>query len=279
MSYTAVMLRLSWLFPLVVVCACKTVTPPAPAPVAVWEVPLVVEPGRAPLVQATIGGKPTLLLIDTAASQTTLQAWFIKSLEVEPTDFEGHRVAALPLQLGTFTTTARWQLVDTDPALRELGIGGTISPHHLVPKGAVVIDFPMKRMLALDGQPNNALRWLDERSPKGQVEGLLRVAPFEGRIHVKTRVGDGREVVTALASTQPRSRYAAGLFDASLITDGTHVAGLHVRVGESEFGPLDVLVQPTEGAVEGWLGMDVLQGVVLLLPVHELHPIWFMTPH
>lgn len=273
------MLRLSWLFPLVVVFACKTVTPPDPVPAAVWEVPLTLEPGRAPVVQVMIGGKPALLIVDTAAAETTLQAWFVKSLEVEPTDFEGHRVAELPLQLGTFTTTSKWMMVDTDPALRALGIGGTLSPHHLVAKGAVVIDFPMKRMLALDVGPNMALLWLDQRSPKGQVEGLLRVAPFEGRIHVKTRVGDGREVVTALASAQLRTRYAASLFDSSLIADGTHVPGLHVRVGESEFGPLDVLVQPGEDKVEGWLGMDVLQGAVLLLPVHELHPIWFMTPH
>ena len=273
------MFRLSWLFPLVVVFACKTVTPPDPVPAAVWEVPLTLEPGRAPVVQVMIGGKPALFIVDTAAAETTLQAWFVKSIEVEPTDFEGHRVAELPLQLGTFTTTQKWQLVDTDPALRKLEIGGTLSPHHLMARGAVVLDFPMKRMLALDGQPSAALLWLDQRSPKGQVEGLLRVAPFEGRIHVKTRVGDGNEVVTALASTQPRTRYAIGLFDSSLITDGTHVAGLHIRVGESEFGPLDVLVQPAEDKVEGWLGMDVLQGTVLLLPVHELHPIWFMTPH
>ena len=43
--------------------------------------------------------------------------------------------------------------------------------------------------MALDGKPNAWLRWLDERSPKGQVEALVRSAPFGGGLHVKTREG------------------------------------------------------------------------------------------
>lgn len=258
-------------------CACRTITPAAPPPSAAWEVPITLA-GGLPVVQATIGGKQTLLIVDTAAPETTLQAWFVKSLEVEPTDFNGHRVAGLSLQLASNVTTAKWRLVETVPAWRELGIGGTLSPQKAVTKGAVVIDFPGKKLIALDGKANTWLRWLDERSPKGQTESLPRSAPFGGALHVKTRVGDGREVVTSLASAQQRTTYASSVFDPALVIDGAHVAGLHLRVGQSEFGPLDVLVRPAEPQVEGWLGIDVLQGVVLLVPVHELHPIWFMTP-
>ncbi|MDP1826318.1 MAG: retropepsin-like aspartic protease [Archangium sp.] len=267
---------------LLVLCACRTITPAAPPPSAVWEAPIVFEaggrPSALPLVQVIIGGQPALLVLDTGAAETTLQAWFVKSLEKEPTESEGHRVVELALQLGGTTTTAKWRLVETDPAQRELGIAGTLSPHHAVDKGAVAIDFPRKRLFALDGKPNAWLRWLDERSPKGQVEALPRTAPFGGRLHVMTRVGDGREVSTRLASGEERSSYAAGLFDAKLVADGQHVSGLHLRVGQSEFGPLDVLIAPVEEKVEGRLGMDVLRGTVLLVPVHELHPIWFMTP-
>lgn len=267
---------------LLALCACRTITPAAPPPSATWEAPIVFEaggrPSALPLVQAIVGGKPALLVLDTGAAETRLQAWFVKSLEKEPTDSEGHRVVELPLQLGTSTTTAKWRLVETDPALREQGIAGTLSPQHAVGKGAVAIDFPRKRLFGLDGKPNAWLRWLDERSPKGQVEALPRTAPFDGRLHVMTRVGDGREVSTRLASGEARSSYAASLFDAKLVGDGQHVAGLHLRVGQSEFGPLDVLIAPPEEKVEGHLGMDVLQGAVLLVPVHELHPIWFMTP-
>jgi hypothetical protein len=266
------------LIPLVLCAACRTITPAAPPPTAVWEVPFTLEANGLPLVQATVGGKTTLLIVDTSAPDTTLQAWFVKSLEVEATESEGHRVAELPLQLGTNVTTAKWKLVETVPAQRELGIGGTLSPQRAIAAGAVAIDFPNKRLLALDGKANAWLRWLDERSPKGQVEALPRVAPFGMGLHVKTRVGDGKELATSLASGQERTTYVATVFDPTLLAGGPHVAGLHVRVGDSEFGPLDVLVRPAETQVEGWLGMDVLKNVVLLVPVHELHPIWLMTP-
>lgn len=267
---------------LVVLCGCRTTTPGAPPPIAPWELPIVFEadghPSALPLVQATVGGRPTLLLLDTAARETTLQAWFVKSLGVEPTEAEGRKVIELPLQLGGEVTTSKWPLVETVSAQRELGIGGTLSPQHARKKGAVAIDFPRRRLIALDGKANAWLRWLDERSPKGQAEALPRMPPFDGRLQVMTRVGDGRDVATTLATGQERTSYVAGLFDPSLLGDGVHVAGLHLRLGQSEFGPLDVLVQPGEGPVQGRLGLDVLRGGVLLVPVHELAPIWFMTP-
>lgn len=188
--------RVLSLLPLLLL-GCRTVTPPVPSPTSTWELPIATAAGL-PVVEVTIGGKKTLLVVDTGAPETTLQAWFVKSLEVEPTDLEGHRVAELPLRLGTTVVNAKWRLVETAPAQRELGIGGTLCPQRTLTKGAVAIDFPRKRLIALDGTANAWLRWLDERSPKGQVEG--------------------------------------------------------------------------------WLGLDVLQGAVLLVPVHELHPIWFMTP-
>ena len=259
-------------------CSCRTITPAAPPPSAVWEVPIVTAANGLRLVEATIGGKPTLLVLDTGAAETTLQHWFVKSLEVEPTDSEGHSVAELPLLLGARSTTEKWRIVETVPAQRELGIGGTLSPQHAIAKGAVAIDFPGKRLFGLEGQANAWLRWLDERSAKGQVEALPRTAPFDGRLHVMTRVGDGREVSTTLASGDERSSYAASLFDPSLVLEGKHVAGLHLRVGDSEFGPIDVVVLPAEATGDGRLGLDVLQRVVLLVPVHELHLIWLMTP-
>ena len=269
------MLRLlAW--SLVVLCGCRTTTPAAAPPSATWELPITFQ-GELPVVEATIGGKPTLLVLDTGAPETTLQTWFVKSLELEPTAAEGHQVIELPLQVGGQSTTSKWPLVEDDPHRRELGIGGTLSPQHLLSKGAVAIDFPRKRLLALDGKANGWLLWLDERSPKGQVEALPRAAPFDGRLHVMTSVGDGSEVATEIASGEAHSRYPASLFDPSLIKQG-QVAGLHLKVGQSEFGPLDVLVQPLESPPDSRIGLDVLQGAVLLVPVHELHPIWLMTP-
>lgn len=263
---------------LVILGGCRTTTPGAPPPNAPWEVPLVFAADGHPVVQATVGGKPTLLILDTGARETTLQAWFVESLQREPVQVEGRRVIELPLELGAERLTAKWPLVETVPAERALGIGGTLSPQHARARGALALDFPRLRLVALDGNANAWLRWLDERSPKGQVEALPRVAPYDGSLHVLTRVGDGREVVTTVVTGQEHSSYSPGLFDSSLLVGGSHVPGLHLRLGQSEFGPLDILVQPMEGKAEGRLGLDVLRGGVLLVPVHELPPLWFMTP-
>ena len=264
---------------LLVLCACRTVTPAAPPPTAVWEVPLALEANGLPLVEATIGGKKTLLIVDTGSPDITLQAWFVKALEVEPAEDGAYRVAELSLQVGAFNTKRKWRIVETVSSERERGIGGTLSPQRLLESGAMAIDFPNKRLLALDGKAHAWLRWLDERSPKGQVEALPRSAPFGKGLNVKSRVGDGKEVVTCLASGQTQSLYASHLFDNSLLAHGPVVEGLHVRVGDSEFGPVAIQARFVDsGGPEGWLAMDVLRNVVLLVPIHEIHPIWLMTP-
>jgi hypothetical protein len=153
-----------------------------------------------------------------------------------------------------------------------------VSPQKLLEKGAVVVDFPGKRLLALGGKSHSWMQWLDERSPKGQVEAMPRTAPFGGGLHVKTRVGDGKEVPTRLSSAQPQTAYAKGMFDPALLAGAQHLSGLHLRAGDSEFGPIDVLIRDADAPVEGWLGLDVLRNVVLLVPVHEMAPIWLMTP-
>ncbi len=259
--------------------ACRTVTQGLPPPKPEWEVPFTLEQNGLPLVQATIGGKQTLLIVDTGAPDLTLQNWFVKSLEgVEPAESEGRRVVELSLQLGAINAKKKWSLVETVPDQRELGIGGTLSPQKLLERGAIAIDFPNKRILAINGRQQSWMLWLDERSPRGQVEALPRTAPFGGALHVKTRVGDGKEVPTRLSSAQQQTAYAKDMFDPSLLAGSQHLAGLHIRTGDSEFGPVDVLVRDADAPIEGWLGLDVLRNVVLLVPVHEMAPIWLMTP-
>ncbi len=255
--------------------ACRTTMLPAPPPTATWELPLRFDAGGPPLVEVTVGGKPTLFAVDTAAKETALASWFAKSVASE---------TELPLLLGTLSLgEAKWPVIEGLPSFEALGIGGVLSPLQAAKQGAIVLDFPNQRLLFLDGKMNVWMRWLDERSPKGQTESLPRAGPRDGTLYVKSRVGDGREVVTRLDSAAPTTTYVSSLFDPTLIADGgallgPHVSGLHVRLGESEFGPLDVLARPALGAHEGALGLDVLRGVVLLIPVQGYQALWVMTP-
>jgi hypothetical protein len=258
-----------WLFVmLLALAACRTSTQAAPPPTASWEVPIVLEPGQPPMVDVTVGGKTARFIIDTTAADTALAAWFAKSLAPGP----------LPLSLGPDTMrTAAWPTLPSDGDLEARGIGGVLAPHRLLERGAVALDFPRRRMVGLAGQQMVWLRWLDERSPKSVLESLVRVGPRDAGLFVKSRVGDGREVITRLATTAQQSSYAAALFDEALLAGGPVLKGLHVRLGDSDF-PLDTLITPSVDRAEGQLGLDALATRVLLMPMLEGQALWVMTP-
>lgn len=246
------MLRVSSLV-LLVLCGCRTSTPPKPPASALWEAPLELAPGQPPRVQVTLDGAPASLVVDLAATSSALPAG-VSTATLGPVDLL--RSAGSPAAEGA---------------------PGVLAVSRLLERGAVVLDFPRKRLLALDGGELAWLRWLDERSPRGQLEGVSRAGAPDRGVLVKTRVGDGREVVTQLSTTHLHTAYARELFEPGLIT-GEKVPGLFVKVRDSEFGPLEAELLPPGAPVEGRLGLDVLSGLVVLVPVHAMAPIWFMTP-
>lgn len=245
--------------------ACRTSTPPAPPPEAAWEAPLTFDAGRF-LIDAVVDGKPARLVLDTAAAETALLDGFAKTLG------EGEHSVTLS---GATLRTAK---VLSDPSLEAAGVQGVLSPQSLAPDGAIALDFPRKRLVAIKGKQNTWLRWLDERSPKGVVESLPRAGARDGTLTVMTRAGDGREAVTRLDARALRSEFSAALFDAGLVAGKSALEGVHVRLGDSEFGPLTVTIAPTLEGRDGTLGLDVLGSVVLLVPLAGHQALWLMTP-
>lgn len=244
---------------LLLLAGCRTTTVAAPPPKALWEVPLEFTDDGRPLVKAKVGAlRVVRLLVDTGAAETTVQGSVEGGLLVG-----GEQVPARAIEL--------------DHEQNRAGLDGTLAPHQLVKTGAVVLDLPGKRLLVLGGLENNWLRWLDERSPKGELAGVARMPPSNGGLLVQTRVGDGPEVLTRVSTSTLRSAYARTLFDLGLVT-ATDVRGVHLKIRDSEFGPLDVGLLPDGNPAQGVLGLDVLKDLVVLVPVHASPRIWFMTP-
>lgn len=237
--------------------ACRTTTRGgSPPPQARWELPLELTAEGLPFVKVKLGAEDVRLLVDTGATQTTLVGR-TGELQIGP-----ERVAAVP-------------------GSRPGGsVDGVLAVHHLLSSGALVLDFPGRRLLALDGFENTWLRWLDERSPKGELAGVARLPPMDGGLLVQTRVGDGPEVTTLVSTAALRSVYSRGLFDSAVLDKlgQNGLAGVHVKVRDAEFGPLTIDVLAADAAPPGRLGLDVLKGVVLVVPVHDSPRIWFMTP-
>ncbi|MFO0600818.1 MAG: hypothetical protein U0228_36245 [Myxococcaceae bacterium] len=144
------------------------------------------------------------------------------------------------------------------------------------PAEAVALDFGKHRVFGLQGRTNGWLLWLDTRAPKGQVESLLNVGTPQA-LAVDVRVGDGKPVACAFDPTRPRTALAKSLFDLpSLGVDGaaTTLPGVHLRLGETEFGPLTIDFAASPDCV---LGADVLDHVVLLVPTRVKNAVWLLV--
>jgi hypothetical protein len=116
-----------------------------------------------------------------------------------------------------------------------------LAPQRLASRGAVVLDFPKARLVLLDGGLATWLRWLDGRAPRAQVESMPRL-PGEG---LAVSVFIGATVAAQLDPAHARS---------SLGVD-------HVMLGTT-------VVPATMAAATAppVVGMDVLRGVVLVIP-------------
>jgi hypothetical protein len=146
-----------------------------------------------------------------------------------------------------------------------------------IPSGegtALAIDFRRHQVNGLGGKLNTWMQWMDERSPGASVEAMPNLGSRDA-ILVKARIGDGKEVVCAFDFTRARSAMATTLFDATVLgTNTTTLPGLHVRLGETDFGPLEVDLRAEP---ECTLGLDVLGQTVLVVPLQGKQPVWLMV--
>lgn len=132
---------------------CERPKPARPARRARLEYEVEGRPFRLPVVRATVGGVPTLLLVDTGASSHVLTRWLAKKAKL-PVDDQGDRsldhagreVASLRTSAPRLVVDGWGPLddrptlvIDVPEALERLGIGGFLSPQSLG-GGTVVLD-------------------------------------------------------------------------------------------------------------------------------------------
>lgn len=225
-----------WLAFVLLLLSCRTSTTAMPAPAPAWEIPFELKDG---LAVVNVNGKG--LRLDTVATQTTTTDG--TAFDIGEQHFTPKKEKEDVLSLGSLPTSS-----------------------------AVVIDFPRRRIYGLQGSMTAWMRWLDERSPKGKLESLPRVAPMT----VKAQVGDRLDVFTQLASGTKTTVFPSSLFDSKLISNGV-VSGLELKFGDLKFGPMSVQATD-ELSSEGRLGMDVLQNVVLLIPGNTNQGVWVLVP-
>jgi len=258
---------------------------------------------HAPLVQATVGGVATRLILDTGSSDHILSAELCAAagLATEPgepgTDSTGSSVPSweardVAIEIGQVGFAFGEVVVITaPPPFRSGGIGGILSPQRLRPGTHILLDLAGGRVAMLES--GDALPdWLSDAFP-GWRHLVLPPVDGDGTILVRAAIEPFPPVVTMLDSGA-KATYAAqaavpGLGQGGVPRStgrgvggseafGVYAPGQTLRVGDATL-PVDLLIASHELGLPGCVvGMDLLRGTALVVggppgsPVHWLLP-------
>ena len=243
---------------------------------------------HAPLVSGSVGGIETLLILDTGSEVHILTKELVDRLGLEVEEGEegiDHSGATMPswsvadvgLTLGAAELTLRDIVSIPAPApFVTGGIGGGLSPQHLHPTAAVVIDLAANELLLAEGDDDEIAAWLDERSPSLTTLSLEQdpsfttvvvpaaIRPFdEMPVLINTggkRTEFSRSAVPGLG-VGSEERLGAGVSGADVI--GSSAGAQVIAVAGHAVPVAQLAVRETMHDPQGMVGMDVLPGSVV----------------
>ncbi|XXY45622.1 retropepsin-like aspartic protease [Sorangium sp. So ce269] len=252
----------------------------------------------SPLIDAVVGGQPTVLIVDTGASHHVLARWLADELALPlstagdvAVDHAGRPLAVSRLENAVLALSG-WGRVEV-PALlvvpmpdvlQRIGIGGVVSPQELARPGrAVVLDLREGRMTEVPR--DEAARALRARFGEAAVVELGRCggtnqgseltarASVEGiPVTLKIDSGASQSSLFAVSAVGKRlSRRATGDRSA-YAASGRHtvpvLSGARLRMaGFDAAADIDLLPGERRATCpsDGFAGMDVLRTCVLVL--------------
>ena len=243
---------------------------------------------HAPLLTGSVGGIQTRLVLDTGSDVHILTKELVDQLGLEVEEGEegiDHSGATMPswsvadvaLTLGAAELTLGDIVSIPAPAPFVTGeIGGGLSPQHLHPTAAVVIDLAADELLLVEGDDDELVAWLAERSPSLATLSLERdpgfttvvvpaaVRPFD---EIPTLINTGgkrtefsRAAVPGLGAGSAE-RLGAGVSGADVI--GSSAGAQVIAVAGHEVPVDELAVRETMHDPQGMVGMDVLPGTVI----------------
>ncbi len=262
---------------------------------------------HAPMVEATVAGMATRLIVDTGASDHVLTTEFAERARVamtpgeDGTDAAGNNllswlVGRLDVAMGSNDLTLEnVQATAGPPPFSAWGIGGFLSPQNLHPSAAIVLDLAAGRLAVDDEAPDRVADRLVAAHPRLEPVWLERI-PDDTTILVRVAVDSGERVVTLLDSGARGTSFAASAVPGLTVTGAAgsdtsgraiggeqmtapFVLGKSLRVGGARL-PVDRLFVPPAmpGEIDGLVGMDVLRGTVLLLWADPARPVLWLVP-
>jgi hypothetical protein len=255
------------------------------------------------MVEARIGRATTKLILDTGSSDHVLTDALARAAGLDVVPGEpgvDHAGAPVPswslgnvhLRIGDMHIALIQAIaIAGPPPFERWGVGGFLSPQHLHPDAAAVIDLAKHRLLLVDGDGDAIAAWLDDQWP-----GLVRltlardagdptpviaaaIEPFPpGRTMLDTG-GRTTEFTTAsvggLRGSVPE-RLGKGVGGQDV--QATEISDRVLRVGDTRFAVPALLVRESVGTLSGLVGMDVLRGTVLAIGADRDRPVTWLVP-
>jgi hypothetical protein len=243
---------------------------------------------HAPLVQGSVGGIETLLVLDTGSEVHILTKELVDRLGLDVEEGEegvDHSGATMP---SWSVADVRLELGDAELTLRDVvsfpapapfvsgGIGGGLSPQHLHPTAVTVVDLAAGELLLVEGDDDDVEAWLVERTPSLRTLSLERDPTFT-TVVVPAAMRPFAEIPMLLNTggrqTEFSSAAVPGIGDGREERIGGGVSGADVLgsaagaqtlvVAGHEVPIAQLAVRASMPGPQGMVGMDVLRGTVL----------------
>jgi hypothetical protein len=258
---------------------------------------------HSPMIQATVGGVATRLILDTGSTDHVLTKELIDRVGVggEPaedgTDHAGAAVpswsvGALEVRIGPQPFALRDVVaIAGPPPFAGWGVGGFLSPQHLHPSARVLIDLRNDRLVVVESSGADPDAWLIARVPSLRPITLDRV-PGEATVAVPAAIEPFATVPTMLNTGGRQTEFASvtmpGLHGTRDVSGGTGVGGGRVvgsdvgervlLVGDVRIGLRRLVVRDEMESPPGLVGMDVLRGTALICSADLRRGVVWLVP-
>jgi Aspartyl protease len=254
---------------------------------------------HAPLIEAQINRRTTLLVLDTGSDTHLLTAEFAQEagLPTEPgeegTDHAGSSIVsasagAVPMRVGDLTIGLESVVViPAPPPFPSKGIGGILSPQFLHSTAWIVLDMAddelvieqtdESQLLArLTGRHTDVHTLVLDRIEDGTIVVEAAIEPQPGLPTLLNTGGRGTEVARSVLSegaSGELERVGGGVSGADVMARRLGAAVL--AIGDVRIPIPDLAAREAMDGVQAMVGMDVLRGTVLACTAdHAGRVIW-----
>ncbi|MEK7716232.1 MAG: retropepsin-like aspartic protease, partial [Pseudomonadota bacterium] len=230
---------------------------------------------RNPVIEVTVAGQSTWMLLDTGANGHVLDPELAKKSGLNARgsgvgrDHFGQAMITsdlsdVELRTSGWTTRSDFVTHSRPESLRRRGILGTLSPQHLLESGVVVMDLPGKRLVLLERPPEDIRGWLATVLPNWDFVELRR-DQSSSEFLIPAALGRKPATLVLLdtgsGETEFSPKYTGlepGVYGSSEVL---HIGGRALVLNRVEVSPyLD------RESMAGILGLDSIGDMVLVFP-------------